>query len=144
MNYGELRHGEAEKLAREIHLHRPLSTTFDLHRVIAKTFGTQNMIRHSLDARVFQAVRIEVNDELDLIEQTLPIALKLLHKGGRLGVISFHSLEDRLVKTFFKDISEKGLESEAKILTKKPLEGKILDAANERARSAKFRAIEKL
>ena len=95
--------------------------------------------------KVFQAVRIVVNDELGEIERTLPLLPKLLNPGGRVGIISFHSLEDRLVKDYFKEASDKGIESELKILTKKPI---VADAAelvnNPRARSAKLRVAVKL
>jgi len=91
--------------------------------------------------KVFQALRIAVNDELKVLEQTLPQAVEALVSGGRLAVISFHSGEDRIVKTYFKKQNEKIL----KIINKKPLvcseeEGK----ENPRARSAKLRVIEKI
>jgi len=91
--------------------------------------------------KVFQALRIAVNDELKVLEQTLPQAVEALAPGGRLAVISFHSGEDRIAKTYFKKQNEKIL----KIINKKPIvcsdeEGK----ENPRARSAKLRVIEKL
>jgi 16S rRNA (cytosine1402-N4)-methyltransferase len=86
-----------------------------------------------------------VNDELGEIERTLPLLPKLLNKGGRVAIISFHSLEDRLVKDFFKEDSELGLESELKILTKKPIVADESELANNpRARSAKLRVAEKI
>lgn len=91
---------------------------------------------------VFQALRIFVNDELGVIKEALPIAIDLLGPGGRLGVISFHSLEDRIVKHVFKQYA---LEKKVLLLTKKP---QIADLAeirrNPRSRSAKLRFIEKL
>ena len=90
--------------------------------------------------KVFQALRIAVNDELDVLEKTLPQAVNILATGGRLAVISFHSLEDRIVKHFFK--SQKG---NVMIITKKPIVASETEiAANPRARSAKLRVVEKL
>ena len=91
--------------------------------------------------RVFQAIRIEVNDELGLIERTLPLIPKVLKPGGRVAIITFHSLEDRLVKQYFREESSYGEESELTILTKTP----VVASANElvinpRSRSAKLRA----
>jgi 16S rRNA (cytosine1402-N4)-methyltransferase len=92
-------------------------------------------------ARVFQALRIAVNDELQAIAQSLPQALALLAPGGRLAVIAFHSLEDRLVKQFFAAERQAG---RVRILTKKPVrpsDGEV--AANPRAASAKLRVCER-
>ena len=95
--------------------------------------------------KIFQAIRIVVNDELGIIENTLPLLPKLLNPGGRVAIISFHSLEDRLVKEFFKDESSKGFESTLKVITKKPVvadDNEIVN--NPRARSAKLRVAEKI
>lgn len=90
--------------------------------------------------RVFQALRIAVNMELEVLESTLPQALDVLAPGGRLAVISFHSLEDRIVKHIFKGQSKK----EFTIITKKPVIATDAEReANPRARSAKLRVIEK-
>jgi len=92
--------------------------------------------------RVFQALRIEVNNELNILEDFIPGAAELLKGDGVLTIISFHSLEDRIVKHSFRDLAEKNSEK-YKVLTKKPLlptEGEI--AKNPRARSAKMRALE--
>lgn len=92
--------------------------------------------------RSFQALRIAVNGELENLRRVLPQALEVLQEGGRIVVISFHSLEDRIVKHFFK---EKGEEGKVKILTKKPVTASEEEKqANRRARSAKLRAVEKL
>lgn len=92
--------------------------------------------------RVFQALRIAVNDELNSIKVALPQALEILEPGGRIVVISFHSLEDRIIKTTFKEFAEK---AQAQILTPKPIEPSLDDQYdNPRSRSAKLRAIEKL
>jgi len=89
--------------------------------------------------KVFQALRIAVNDELGVIEKVLPQAIDILAPGGRLAVITFHSLEDRIVKHFFKD------QKTIKIITKKPIEcGEEESKLNARARSAKLRVIEKV
>ena len=92
-------------------------------------------------ARIFQALRIAANDELEAIAEALPQALAALAPGGRLVVIAFHSLEDRLAKTFFKDQQRAG---RLRILTKKPLQPSEAEiAANPRAASAKLRAAER-
>ena len=94
--------------------------------------------------KFFQAIRIEVNGELESIEKTLPILPKLLKPGGRVAIITFHSLEDRIVKQFFKDASSHGEESELRILTKKPIVAEQTELViNPRARSAKLRAAER-
>lgn len=114
---------------------KPIKTTNDLARVIEQAGqGVHPM-------RVFQALRIAVNDELGNIQKALPEALEILGPRGRLAVISFHSLEDRIVKNFFQENQKKGL---IKILTKKPLAPSFAEIAkNPRARSAKLRAAEK-
>lgn len=92
--------------------------------------------------RVFQALRIAVNDELGNLQRFLPQAMDVLNGGGRLAIISFHSLEDRIVKNFFRETAKSG---QAKILTKKPImAGEAESDLNPRSRSAKLRAIEKI
>ena len=91
--------------------------------------------------KVFQALRIAVNDELGVIEKVLPDAIDVLESGGRLAVITFHSLEDRIVKHYFKSIDEKTI----KIISKKPVVcGEQEYKQNPPSRSAKLRVIEKL
>lgn len=140
--YGEERSGRAKMLAREIVFNRPIDTTTQL----ADLIKSKSPYSHTHPAtKIFQAIRIAVNDELGEIERTLPLLPKLLNKGGRVAIISFHSLEDRLVKDFFKEDSELGLESELKILTKKPIVAEESELANNpRARSAKLRVAEKI
>jgi len=90
----------------------------------------------------FQALRIEVNNELEHLKNSLPQAVELLAPGGRLVVISFHSLEDRIVKNYFKGLAREG---SVKILTKKPIiAGEQEVSANPRSRSAKLRVIERI
>ena len=140
--YGEERPGRAKLLAREIVFNRPIDTTTQL----AELIKSKSPYSHTHPAtKVFQAIRIAVNDELGIIEKTLPLLPKLLNKGGRVAIISFHSLEDRLVKDYFKEASSLGLESELKVLTKKPIvaaEDELVN--NPRARSAKLRVAEKI
>jgi len=91
--------------------------------------------------KVFQALRIVVNDELGVIERTLPQAIDVLAKGGRLAVISFHSLEDRMVKHYFKKQKGKTI----RLINKKPIVCSDAEATeNHRVRSAKLRIIEKI
>jgi 16S rRNA (cytosine1402-N4)-methyltransferase len=92
--------------------------------------------------KTFQALRIAVNNELENLKKGLKEALEILEPGGRMVVISFHSLEDRIVKNFFKENSKKGI---LKILTKKPIRPKIEEIKiNPRSRSAKLRAGQKI
>ncbi len=94
--------------------------------------------------RVFQALRIEVNNELQVLEQFIPAAVESLNKNGRLIIISFHSLEDRIVKHTFRNL-ENAHPEEFKVLTKKPLIATDDDVReNPRSRSAKMRVIEKI
>ena len=136
-NYGEMSPGFSQKVARIILTQRPFRTTTELADAIAKE--TRKSRIHPA-TRVFQAVRIAVNDELGIIAKTLPLLPKLLKPGGRVAIITFHSLEDRLVKDFFKDASQKGEESELKIINKKPIIAEKVELVNNpRARSAKLR-----
>ena len=121
---------------------RPFETTAQLAELIEKTIGRRGKIHPA--TRTFQALRIAVNDELRQLEHALPEVLELLRPGGRLAVISFHSLEDQLVKQFFKAEAESGYEARLKIITKKPLSGSNEDVLNRRARSAKLRAAIKI
>ncbi|MBR3131024.1 16S rRNA (cytosine(1402)-N(4))-methyltransferase RsmH [Candidatus Saccharibacteria bacterium] len=138
VRYGEERPGNARRLAREIVHARPFKTTLELADFI-KAKSRYSKIHPA--TKVFQAIRIEVNDELGLIERTLPLIPKVLKPGGRVAIITFHSLEDRLVKNFFKEASSFGEESELEIINKDPIvAGEIELVNNPRARSAKLRA----
>ncbi len=105
--YGEEKNaGRIARAIAETRLERPLKTTKDLVDVIAQVNKPHPKEKKHPATRVFQAVRIHVNDELGQIERMLPQSLKLLKSGSRLVVISFHSLEDRLVKRFMRDMSK--------------------------------------
>lgn len=139
VKYGEEKAGRAKMLAREIVTHRPITTTRELADLIA----SKSKYSHTHPAtKVFQAIRIAVNDELEEIEKTLPLLPKLLNKNGRLGLITFHSLEDRLVKDYFKEATSHGEESELTLKTKKPIVAEQQELViNPRARSAKLRVV---
>jgi 16S rRNA (cytosine1402-N4)-methyltransferase len=133
---------------------RPLQRTGDLRQVVEKVVKGPHRIK-SL-ARIFQALRIAVNEELEALNEFLPAALAALRPGGRLAVISYHSLEDRIVKQFFNaqkkgctcppefPVCACGKQAQVRILTSKPVTpGPQEVAANSRARSARLRAAEK-
>lgn len=135
----------AGRIARAITAQReraPVQTTTQLFSVITAALPAQVRWRAARSAaRVFQALRISVNDELDAISEALPQALSLLAPGGRLAVIAFHSLEDRIVKQFFVAERQAG---RVRILTKKPVRPSDEEiAANPRAASAKLRVCER-
>ncbi len=137
--YGEERY--ARKIAKKIVEERRAAriiTTFELARVIKE--ATPSNYWHGrihYATRTFQAIRIAVNGELETLEKALPQAVELLAPGGRLAVISFHSLEDRIVKQFLKEEEKKGI---IFIQTKKPIEAEEQERGeNPRARSAKLR-----
>ena len=132
--YGE--EPRARKVARAIIDERPVDRTDLLATIVENAVGKR--YAGGTLPRVFQALRIAVNDELGQLSTVLPLLPGLLKPGGRLAVISFHSLEDRLVKQFIKQLSY-GLEAELVNLTKKPIKGTALDS-HPRARSAMLRA----
>ncbi len=136
--YGEEPKGVARRIAQAIVAKRPLTTTKELATLIEGTHRGRRSKIHPA-TRTFQALRIAVNDELAQIERLLPLLPKLLKSGGRVGVISFHSLEDRLVKRYFKEQTEAGYEAELSVITKKPIGGVTHDVHNPRSRSAKLR-----
>lgn len=136
--FGEEPYTQAKHLAGIIISHRPFKDTETLAELIKQNYrGRVGRIHPA--TRTFQALRIAVNDELGQIKATLPLLPNLLNKGGRLAIISFHSLEDRLVKRFFKEQRESGLEAELDVITKKPISGATEDVHNPRSRSAKLR-----
>lgn len=142
VEYGEEHRSFAKRIANAIVRNRPLHTTKELSDLILNEHKGRWQRTHPA-TRTFQALRIATNDELGQIERTLPLLLQLLNKGGRLAIISFHSLEDRLVKQFLKGQIDAGYESQLEALTKKPIEGATHDVHNPRARSAKLRAARK-
>ena len=137
--YGEEPRGRAIKIVKAIVVNRPFTTTAELAETVKQAIGRTGS-KHHPATRTFQSLRIELNRELDLVANILPLLPKLLNKGGRVAVISFHSLEDRLVKRFFKDQLDAGYEAELEMITKKPIDGSISDVNNPRSRSAKLRA----
>jgi 16S rRNA (cytosine1402-N4)-methyltransferase len=150
--YGEER--ASRRIARYIVERRerqPFIRTADLAAVIARAAGRGGRERIHPATRSFQALRIAVNAELEHLEQMLPQAVELLKPGGRLAVISFHSLEDRIVKLFFRAESGYGGNEASeqpvrlRIVTKKPIEADgAAVATNARARSAKLRVAERV
>lgn len=140
--YGEIPSGRSNMFARVIVTHRPIRSTRELAELIRVRIHGYSRIHPA--TRVFQAIRIEVNRELEQIENTLPYLPKLLNPGGRLGIISFHSLEDRLVKDFLKDATSLGEESPLELPSKKMITaGEKELVINPRSRSAKLRLARK-
>lgn len=140
--YGEEKPGFARLIARAIVHGRPWTSTKELGDALKK-YGRGGKIHPA--TRTFQAIRIAVNDELEEIEKTLPLIPKVLKPGGRVAMITFHSLEDRLVKDWMKTEAGFGEESQIRILTKKPMLAESEELfINPRARSAKLRAAIKM
>jgi len=152
--YGEERH--ARRIARAILAARPLTSTKQLADVIAGAMRGPRQAIHPA-TRTFQALRIAVNDELGAIERVLPTAISLLRPGGRLAVISFHSLEDRIVKQTFKAEATDCLcpphqpictcehTARVRLVTRKPIRPTDTEiAANPRSRSSRLRVVERL
>jgi len=137
LTYGE--EYRANRIAKAIVRKRPITTTFELLKVIESIIPRYKRIHPA--TKVFQALRIAVNQELDALDKSLDEAILLLKKGGRILVISYHSLEDRLVKHKFRDWAKKGL---VEIITKRPIRPTLQEVkTNPRARSAKLRVISK-
>jgi 16S rRNA (cytosine1402-N4)-methyltransferase len=143
--YGEERH--ARRVARAIVDARrqgPIRTTGQLAAVVRRAMRVRGYQRIDTATRTFQALRIWVNRELEGLDQFLREVVGRLREGGRLAVIAFHSLEDRIVKQTFRAL-ERGADAAIRLLTKRPLvPGAAEIAANPRARSAKLRAAERL
>jgi len=146
----------SRRIARSIVRARPLNTTQALAKVIAGAVGRHSGRLHPA-TRSFQALRIAVNEELRAIETVLPLAIQALEPGGRLAVISFHSLEDRIVKQTFRRESSDcicppeqpvctcGHTASIREINRKPIEADESEiAVNTRARSARLRVAEKL
>ena len=158
-DYGE------EKLARQIarnivraRAEKPIETTLELAKIVEDTYPAKTRWKFGHPAkRTFQAIRIEVNDELSTLGEAVTQMARRLEKGGRMAVITFHSLEDRIVKSAFKELSLActcppdfpvcvcGKVQEVELVNKKPIvasEGEL--EKNSRSQSAKLRVIEKL
>ncbi len=154
------RYGEekaSRKIARAIVAQRPLRSTEALASIVASAVGKgRRRARIHPATKVFQALRIAVNRELQALEEALPIAVDLLRPGGRLAVISFHSLEDRIVKRSFREMAREivappGMASIAEkraqvnLVNRKPIVPSEKErSGNPRSRSAKLRVVEKL
>lgn len=150
--YGEETH--ARRIAEAIAAARPLHTTRELAEVVEQVVGWRGRIHPA--TRTFQALRIAVNEELTALEVALPQAVEILASGGRLAVISFHSLEDRMVKRFLRQESRDcicpaelpictcGHRATLRLVTRKPIRPAADEiAANPRARSARLRVAER-
>lgn len=138
--YGE--EPKAYKIAQFIVEHRPIHTTHELATVVARAWPGHSRVHPA--TRTFQALRIAVNDELHLLEMSLSLWVQLLAPEGRLSVISFHSLEDRIVKRYFKDNSD-SYDADLVSITNKPVMADPIELViNPRARSAKLRAVAKI
>lgn len=153
--YGEERRSRA--IARMIVKRRPITTTAQLAETVANAVGGRRGSRLHPATQTFQALRIAVNQELEQLERTLPQCLQLLRPGGRLAVISFHSLEDRIVKQWMQFeasdwVADRlhphgGVNKTATVrtVTKKPLVATPTEMErNPRSRSAKLRVVERM
>ncbi len=139
--YGE--DPRATKIARLIVEHRPFATTHELASVVARAWPGYSKVHPA--TRTFQALRIAVNAELELLTKALPIWVDLLNPGGRIAVISFHSLEDAVVKSYFKENAGNRYDAQLHLLTKQPVIAAHPElVSNPRARSAKLRAAVKI
>ncbi len=147
----------SKAIAKKIIERRPINTTLELVDAIVSSVPTKYANTRHPERVIFQAIRIEVNRELNVLESVLPDAIELLNKSGRISVITFHSLEDRIVKQTFKTYSEvndlvKGLpiipeeyKPKIKLINRKPIlpsEKEIKE--NSRSKSAKLRIIERI
>ncbi len=140
-HYGEERFSRriARRIVRE-RQNNPITTTKRLADVVTSAIGRRGKIHPA--TKVFQALRIHVNDELKQIETVLPMAVDKLYSGGRLAVIAYHSLEDRIVKHFFKQQKES---NKISWINKKPIVPERSEIErNPSARSAKLRIVERL
>lgn len=156
--YGEEKMSKtiAKKIVSE-RLKNEIKTTKELVRIIESAVGAKYFNKFHPERQIFQAIRIEVNSELTVLKRVLPDAIDLLKKGGRMCVITFHSLEDRTVKQMFKKESEidelvKGLPNipakylpKIKLVNKKPILPSAKELSeNSRSKSAKLRIIERI
>ena len=154
-NYGEEK--QSRLIASKIVAKRPIKTTLELVKVILEAVGANYFYKNHPERKIFQAIRIEVNKELSVLKDVLPDVTDILKPHGRMVIITFHSLEDRIVKKYMKEESEvndlvKGLpeipaayQPKLKLITKKPIlpSSEELEA-NSRSKSAKLRVAEKI
>ncbi len=153
--YAEEKYSKA--IAKRIVERRPINTTLELVDAILSSVPTKYANTRHPERVIFQAIRIEVNRELKVLESVLPDAIELLNEGGRISVITFHSLEDRIVKQTFKTNSEvndlvkglpvipEGYKPKLKLINRKPIlpsEEEIKE--NSRSKSAKLRIVERI
>lgn len=153
--YAEEKYSKA--IAKRIVERRPINTTLELVDAILSSVPTKYANTRHPERVIFQAIRIEVNRELKVLESVLPDAIELLNEGGRISVITFHSLEDRIVKQTFKCNSEvndlvkglpvipEGYKPKLKLINRKPIlpsEEEIKE--NSRSKSAKLRIVERI
>lgn len=154
-NYGEEK--QSRLIANKIVAKRPIKTTLELVKVILEAVGANYFYKNHPERKIFQAIRIEVNKELSVLKDVLPDVTDILKPQGRMVIITFHSLEDRIVKKYIKEESKvsdlvKGLpeipaayQPKLKLITKKPIlpSSEELEA-NSRSKSAKLRVAEKI
>ena len=153
-NYGEER--LSRKIAKDIVSKRPIKTTFELKEIVENCVSKYNKreVKSSIQ-RVFQSIRIEVNDELNGLYEMFLSLPKYVNKGGRIAIITFHSLEDRIVKRAFAELSTNcicppeipicvcGHKAQAKLVNKKPITASDEELKdNSRSSCAKLRIIE--
>lgn len=153
--YGE--ESFSKPIAKKIVESRPINRTLELVDVIKSSVPQKYFVTHHPERKIFQAIRIEVNKELKVLEECLPDAIDILKPGGRISVITFHSLEDRITKQIFKKYSEvddivKGMPNipdefkpKIKLINKKPiLPSEEEMERNPRSKSAKLRIVERI
>ena len=154
-NYGEEK--QSRLIANKIVAKRPIKTTLELVKVILEAVGANYFYKNHPERKIFQAIRIEVNKELSVLKDVLPDVTDILKTQGRMVIITFHSLEDRIVKKYMKEESKvsdlvKGLpeipaayQPKLKLITKKPIlpSSEELEA-NSRSKSAKLRVADKI
>lgn len=139
--YGE--EPKAALIASLIVSHRPVTTTTQLAELVKRAWPGHSRVHPA--TRTFQAIRIAVNDELAMLEDSLPLWQQLLAPGGRLGIISFHSLEDRIVKRYLSQMAGDRYDAELRVLTKRPITADPNELVfNPRSRSAKLRVAAKI
>jgi len=139
--YGE--EPKASQIVDRIIKNRPIRSTLQLAQIVAQAWPGYSKVHPA--TRTFQALRIAVNDELGLLKAALPLWVELLAPGGRLVILSFQSLEDRIVKQFFQEAAGDRYDTELRLLTKKPVVPSQNElVSNPRARSTKLRAVAKI